>query len=185
MLWTRLQQVGDFFFPWILFSSRLSSFQQGRTTITIAHRLSTIKDVDQIFVMGDGLVLEQGTHSELLHNEDSPYARLVQAQKLRETHTADDSTRVSRTSAEIQRVLRDEKLLRRQETSRSLASEILQQRKTEEGGRTESEYSSWYMFRRMAKMNRPGWRNYAIGSVFAACASCRLHPVFPGLMQCV
>ncbi|KAF9230695.1 P-loop containing nucleoside triphosphate hydrolase protein, partial [Melanogaster broomeanus] len=32
----------------------------GRTTITIAHRLSTIKDADCIYVMGDGLVLEQG-----------------------------------------------------------------------------------------------------------------------------
>ena len=44
----------------------------GRTTITIAHRLSTIKDADCIFVMGDGLVLEQGTHSELLSAQGWP-----------------------------------------------------------------------------------------------------------------
>ena len=34
--------------------------------------------------MGDGLVLESGTHNELLMNEEGPYARLVNAQKLRE-----------------------------------------------------------------------------------------------------
>ncbi|KAF9510735.1 hypothetical protein BS47DRAFT_1251322, partial [Hydnum rufescens UP504] len=44
----------------------LNKASQGRTTITIAHRLSTIKDAGCIYVMGDGLVLEQGTHDELL-----------------------------------------------------------------------------------------------------------------------
>src|SRR6202044_1383441 len=56
----------------------------GRTTITIAHRLSTIRDAHCIFVMGDGLVLEQGTHDELLHKPDGHYSRLVQDQALRE-----------------------------------------------------------------------------------------------------
>src|ERR1700760_3028189 len=57
----------------------------GRTTITIAHRLSTIRDADQIYVMGDGMVLERGTHDELLADETGPYAKLVAAQKLRES----------------------------------------------------------------------------------------------------
>ena len=39
---------------------------QGRSVITIAHRLSTIADSDQILVMEDGQVREQGTHEELL-----------------------------------------------------------------------------------------------------------------------
>lgn len=56
----------------------------GRTTITIAHRLSTIKGADCIYVMGGGVVLEKGTHSELLRDPDGAYSRLVQAQKLRE-----------------------------------------------------------------------------------------------------
>ena len=38
----------------------------GRTTIVIAHRLSTVRNADQIFVMADGKLHEQGTHGELV-----------------------------------------------------------------------------------------------------------------------
>eukprot|EP00405_Crypthecodinium_cohnii_P047036 CAMPEP_0206588098 /NCGR_PEP_ID=MMETSP0325_2-20121206/38058_1 /ASSEMBLY_ACC=CAM_ASM_000347 /TAXON_ID=2866 /ORGANISM="Crypthecodinium cohnii, Strain Seligo" /LENGTH=1279 /DNA_ID=CAMNT_0054096267 /DNA_START=144 /DNA_END=3983 /DNA_ORIENTATION=+ len=44
----------------------LDTAKAGRTTFTIAHRLSTIQDSDQIIVIGAGLVMERGTHSELM-----------------------------------------------------------------------------------------------------------------------
>lgn len=44
----------------------LRSVMQDRTTITIAHRLHTIRDSDQIFVMNEGRLVEQGTHHQLL-----------------------------------------------------------------------------------------------------------------------
>lgn len=45
----------------------------GRTTFVIAHRLSTIVNADHILVLGDGQVLERGTHEELLAREGSLY----------------------------------------------------------------------------------------------------------------
>ncbi|KAF8990216.1 P-loop containing nucleoside triphosphate hydrolase protein [Cyathus striatus] len=62
----------------------LDKASAGRTTITIAHRLSTVKNADDIYVMGDGQILEHGTHTELLRAEGA-YARLVRAQTLRES----------------------------------------------------------------------------------------------------
>lgn len=39
---------------------------EGRTSFVIAHRLSTIKNADAILVMNDGMIIEQGTHRELM-----------------------------------------------------------------------------------------------------------------------
>jgi ATP-binding cassette subfamily B protein len=44
----------------------LDKLSAGRTTIVIAHRLSTIRGADKIVVMDRGLVMDQGTHDELL-----------------------------------------------------------------------------------------------------------------------
>jgi subfamily B ATP-binding cassette protein MsbA len=44
----------------------LERLMKGRTVITIAHRLSTIRDADQIVVVKDGIVAENGTHDELI-----------------------------------------------------------------------------------------------------------------------
>jgi ATP-binding cassette subfamily B (MDR/TAP) protein 1 len=51
-----------------------------RTTIVIAHRLSTIRNADKIVVVGQGRVLEQGTHDALLAiGENGHYAQLIKA----------------------------------------------------------------------------------------------------------
>lgn len=49
-----------------LVQQALDRFTADRTTIVIAHRLSTIKNADQVVVLRDGEIAEQGTHEELL-----------------------------------------------------------------------------------------------------------------------
>lgn len=59
----------------------LDAAAKGRTTIAIAHRLSTIQNADVIFVFENGVVLESGTHQQLLANR-SKYYELVKLQAL-------------------------------------------------------------------------------------------------------
>lgn len=57
----------------------LHAFFGGRTAVVIAHRLSTVKNADQIVVLDNGVVVEKGTHYELLDLKGSYYS-LVQSQ---------------------------------------------------------------------------------------------------------
>jgi subfamily B ATP-binding cassette protein MsbA len=57
----------------------LRQLMKGRTVIMIAHRLSTISEADKIVVLNDGVVAEEGSHSELLAR-DGVYAELHRIQ---------------------------------------------------------------------------------------------------------
>jgi ATP-binding cassette subfamily B protein len=56
--------------------SAIEDLMEGRTTIVIAHRLSTVRAVDRILVFEGGVVVEQGTHAELLAREEGHFRRL-------------------------------------------------------------------------------------------------------------
>jgi ATP-binding cassette, subfamily B, bacterial MsbA len=51
-----------------LVQEALEILMQGRTTFVIAHRLSTVRRADRIVVLNEGLIVEEGTHIELLAN---------------------------------------------------------------------------------------------------------------------
>ena len=59
----------------------LDSARKGRTSIVIAHRLSTIHNADHIAVIKNGVVIETGTHSQLMERKGA-YYKLNQAQML-------------------------------------------------------------------------------------------------------
>ena len=63
----------------LLLQKALYEISKDRTTIVIAHRLSTVRNADNIFVLGNNSIIEQGNHSELL-TEKGVYNKLWEIQ---------------------------------------------------------------------------------------------------------
>ena len=70
-----------------LIQSATEKITKGRTSIVIAHRLATIVNADKIVVMDKGLIVEQGSHLELLNIEGGFYKSLYYSQFLVENNS--------------------------------------------------------------------------------------------------
>ena len=155
----------------------------GRTTITIAHRLSTIKDADNIVVMTEGRIVEQGTHDELLAMK-AAYWSLVEAQKIAAAKEMSPEEQAE-LDAEDEKLIRqktnmsggggggayeedpDDKdianKLNRSATQKSQSSLALQNRKPQ----AEQEDSLWTLIKLIASFNTKEWHLMVFGLVFS------------------
>jgi len=73
-----------------LVHAALSAALKGRTSLVIAHRLSTVRDADQILVLEKGVIVERGTHDELVV-KNGLYAELYNRQDLSGSADQDSS----------------------------------------------------------------------------------------------
>ena len=63
-----------------IIQENIEKLTKNRTVIVVAHRLSTIKQADQIIVLDKDGIVESGTHSELIRNENGHYFKLYNTQ---------------------------------------------------------------------------------------------------------
>lgn len=140
---------------------------QGRTTIVIAHRLSTIRTADNIVVMSEGKIVEQGTHDQLLEKKGA-YFKLVEAQRLsaeREERNAEESSSLDETEEETVKVLTEKNFntvatnpadlefgnsIDRSVTEKSVSSVVLQGKKTS----SKAQYSLWTLIKLVGSFNK-------------------------------
>ncbi|KAI4154308.1 MAG: hypothetical protein L6R39_001412 [Caloplaca ligustica] len=172
---------------------------QGRTTIVIAHRLSTIKTADNIVVMSQGRIVEQGTHDELLERK-SAYYNLVEAQRLSAEKEAKDlaeemaeaetneeinetskvTSRESRagaklsktnteTSAKLDRTM-TEKSLRARLTRTATGKSVSERVLEEQGSDSGPQYSLWTLIRVVGSFNKKEWHLMLVGLFFSIIA---------------
>lgn len=134
--------------------------------------------------------METGTHHELLR-DNGAYARLVQSQKLKESAPSDDDAvleadeagndQPEEKDADVQQADPDtEKMistLRRTDTAPSLASAILKEKAAARDAETKTEYSFFYAFGRMVRINRDAKWLYLWGCLGAAVGG-MVFPVF-------
>ncbi len=62
-----------------LLQDAITRMLKGRTAVVIAHRLSTVRNADMVFVIDEGRIMEQGTHTSLLRQKGL-YAQLYERQ---------------------------------------------------------------------------------------------------------
>ena len=65
-----------------LIQTATDKMTKNRTSIVIAHRLATVQKADRIIVMDKGCIVEQGSHEELLKNQEGYYKHLYEVQFL-------------------------------------------------------------------------------------------------------
>jgi len=63
-----------------LVQSALDTLMEGRTSIIIAHRLSTVRNVDKIYVLDQGKIIESGSHDHLMMDPEGTYSQLARLQ---------------------------------------------------------------------------------------------------------
>ncbi|XP_065051927.1 ATP-dependent translocase ABCB1-like isoform X2 [Rhopilema esculentum] len=171
----------------------LEQASQGRTTIVIAHRLSTVRNADMIVAMRDGVVMETGTHDDLMSRKDV-YYKLVMLQTIAE-EVENEADNISVLSNEEKALRLAEKISRKfsviSQTSETSADEIVKLEKT-----LQKQYSRQHTQReekhvtkkkeepeeeieeeveipplsRIMKLSITEWPYLALGSVFAGMA---------------
>lgn len=133
----------------------------GRTTIIIAHRLSTIKHADNIVVMSDGRIVEQGTHDKLLSIK-AAYYNLVEAQQIAAAKRNQDTEEVEiaqdddENKLDIDRTLSKQSgtgsmLMRRMTTRNSVSAKVLAEK---DGDDVKTKYGVWTLIKLVASFNR-------------------------------
>ena len=128
--------------------------------------------------MGEGVVLESGTHHELLGRENGPYARLVAAQKLKEAHVEEDDSGSSTAdeAEDAEEIAHEDILPMAHSSTRSLASELVKN-KLQQQRQQKKDYGMLYLFRRIGSLNPPGYKEYILGSCAAICTG-MVYPAF-------
>ena len=122
----------------------------GRTLITIAHRLSTIKNADNIVVMRNGRIVEQGSHAELVER-DGAYADLVRLQNLNvKTDEASDSTESTSGDISMTKTLSSEDVLEKVASAETSPAE-----EAENPDGIVEKKSLWEVFKFLGTMFRP------------------------------
>lgn len=165
----------------------LDKAAEGRTTIIIAHRLSTIKTADNIVVLANGKIAEQGTHEELLCTEGE-YFKLVEAQRLtkhkevqyREEVEGEETAEFEISAEKISLVQTSQSersgtdyneksiaALKRQDTTNQSTTSP-----AEQNAEADKHHLPWALIKFTASFNRPELIFMLVGLVFAILAGC-------------
>ncbi|XP_058534310.1 ATP-dependent translocase ABCB1 isoform X4 [Ochotona princeps] len=154
----------------------LDKAREGRTTIVIAHRLSTIRNADIIAGLEDGVIVEQGSHRELME-KGGVYCKLVTTQTSRKQNQPEELELSGEEAVTRMAPNGWKSSIFRNSTHKSLRNAQMQQN----GLDTEtSEFDASVppvSFLKILKLNKTEWPYFVIGTVCAV-TNGALQPAF-------
>ncbi|XP_063781220.1 ATP-dependent translocase ABCB1-like [Pseudophryne corroboree] len=144
----------------------LDKAREGRTTIIVAHRLSTIRNVDSIAGIDNGVIAEQGSHSELMKRKGI-YYKLVTMQTVEgQGDNEDRKSQANETLSDMNNTLA--KLVRRLSRRHSFKKTLARQDKEEdEKNKYVNEEPPPVSFFKVLKLNKSEWPYFVVGLICA------------------
>ncbi|XP_066095034.1 ATP-binding cassette sub-family B member 5 [Saccopteryx bilineata] len=142
----------------------LERTSRGRTTIVVAHRLSTIRSADLIVTMKDGVVVEQGTHAELMANQ-SLYYSLAMSQDIKKADEQMESMACSERSTSSAPLC----------SMNSIKSDLTE--KSEESTQYKETRLPEVSLLSIFKLNKSEWPSVVLGTL-ASVLNGTVHPIF-------
>ncbi|CAG8557865.1 1704_t:CDS:2, partial [Racocetra fulgida] len=141
----------------------LDKASKGRTTIVIAHRLSTIRNAAKIIVMNKGVIVESGTHRELIDKKGF-YFKLVETQDVKAEENFNITPPKDEAAASFTIKGYDNQIAG--DSSRSL---LVKQKADVEMGlkHNDHNYTAWELTKKVAIFNRPECLMLSIGAIFS------------------
>ncbi|KAK1961571.1 ABC transporter [Colletotrichum sublineola] len=150
----------------------LDAATRGRTTVMIAHRLSTIKGADNIVVMDQGRIVEQGTHDTLLA-KDGVYAKLTEAQQLSLGDYEEKSGIITRNTSSHGYL--DQNISRTESHTSTTAKVNVSKTMVlpaSERETSNAEYDLWTLLKLVTTFNKGELRLMGVGIVLSAICGC-------------
>ncbi|XP_042188117.1 ATP-dependent translocase ABCB1 isoform X2 [Callorhinchus milii] len=157
----------------VIVQSALDKASKGRTTIVIAHRLSTIRTADKIASFQNGVLMEEGTHAELMQ-KNGVYHSLVTAQAFKNTEEteAESATEIDVVDEplRVRAYSKNSSIKSISKLERDMSIEEMEEPKDEE---KLADVSLLKLF----KLNKSEWPYIAIG-IIGATINGGIHPAF-------
>jgi ATP-binding cassette, subfamily B (MDR/TAP), member 1 len=146
----------------------LDKVSKNRTTLMIAHRLATIKKADNIIVLQKGRLVQQGTHDELMAQENGAYWTLATAQQL--VPAAEDTAEEAARFAEAE--VAEKKSMATIGTDTTFVETVTAESNAEETKRSRGFWGSFWL---LLSEQRWLWKWYILLLVSAVCGGGKSH----------
>ncbi|CAG8612827.1 7729_t:CDS:2 [Gigaspora margarita] len=157
----------------------LDNASKGRTTIVIAHRLSTIRNATKIIVMNKGVIVEYGTHKELM-DKNGYYSKLVETQQIQQTLKAEENLNtldsfIIPPKDEVNTIKDNEN----HQITRILSNEsqLSKQKPDIEMGYNDHHYNAWELIKKVTFLNRPELLMRTLGIIASIILGC-IFPIY-------